>query len=224
MKKLARLAGLLSLAILAFGLMATSSASATGYLLLPVGGTITAVSLPVTFTRGSNLDSCETDNFTATIASVHLIGPFQVHFSGCTAAGKTNSGCPANSVGASGGEVITKTLHAIIGLALPSKTPALLILPSSGEEFVELAQTTNKTTKAVCTVETTVEGNLIGLLSQTIGTRTTRALLNFIPKDPEKIDLPLGGTVISEIVSFGLPAEFKALVHLEYGQESELMP
>jgi hypothetical protein len=224
MKKLARLAGLLSLAILAVGLMAVSSASATGYLLLPVGGTITGLSLPGTLTAGTNAIKCEKDTFEAKIASVHLIGPFAVHFSGCIANGKTNSGCPANSVGASGGEVITTTLHALIGLGLPGNLPTLLILPNASAEFVLLAQSTNKTTKAVCTIETAVEGTVAGLLAQTIGTKTTRALLNFVPGDPEKIDLPLGGTVTPEIKAFGVPGTFETLVHLSYGQESELMP
>jgi hypothetical protein len=224
MKKLARLAGLLSLAILAVGLMAASSASATGYLLLPVGGTVKGVSLPGSLTEGKNKFECEKDTFEAKIASVHLIGPFVVTFSGCTATGATNAGCPANSVGASGGSIITDTLHGLIGLGLPGNLPALLILPTSGTEFVELAQSTNKTTKAVCTIATTAEGAVAGLLAQTIGTPTTRALLNFVPKDPEKIDLPLGGTVTPEIDVFGLPGEFRTLVHLEYGQSSELMP
>jgi hypothetical protein len=224
MKKLARLAGLVSLGILAVGLMATSSASASGYLLLPVGGTITGVSLPVTLKAGSNVYNCGAANFTATIASVHLVGPFGVRFSGCTASGKTNSGCPLNSVGASGGEVITQTLHGLIGLGLPSKTPALLILPTASAEFVLLAQSTSKTTKVVCTVEQGVEGNLVGLLAQAIGTKTTRALLKFVPGDPEKIDLPLGGTVTPELALFGAPGTFETLVHLSYGQETELMP
>jgi hypothetical protein len=224
MKKLARLAGLLSLAILAVGLMAASSASATGYLLLPVNGTVTGTSAAGTLKAGSNAITCEKDEFKATIASVHLVGPFVVTFSGCTAAGKTNAGCPANSVGASSGSIITKTLHALIGLALPSNTPALLVLPTTGTEFLKVAETTNKTTKAVCTVETAVNGNLVGLLAQTVGAKVTSATLNFVNKDPENIDLPLGGKIISEIEAFGVPATFTTVESLTYGQSSELMP
>jgi len=223
MKKLARLAGLLSLGILAVGLMGASSASATGYLLLPVGGTVTGISLPGTLVGGKNTVACEKDEFEAKIASVHLIGPFTVHFTGCTASGEAVSGCSANSVGASGGEVITKTVHALIGLALPSNTPALLILPTSGKVFVELEKSTNKAGET-CTVATSPEGNVVGLLAQTIGTKTTRALLNFSNKDPENIDLPLGGKVKSELEAFGFKAVFTTLVHLSYSESAELMP
>src|ERR1700731_2236482 len=105
MKKLARLAGLLSLAIFAVGLMAASSASATGYLLLPVGATITGVSLPGKLTGGGNTITCQKDNFTATIASVHLIGPFVVHFLECKATNGVKT-CEASSPGAPAGLIL----------------------------------------------------------------------------------------------------------------------
>jgi hypothetical protein len=224
MKKLARLAGLLSLALVAVGLMAASSASATGYLLLPVGGTVTGTSTVGTLKAGTNVVNCTADEFKATIASVHLVGPFVVKFTGCTAGGKTNVGCPANSKGTSGGEILTNTLHALIGLALPSNTPALLVLPTSGHTFLELAESTNKTTKAQCTVATAVSGNVVGLLTQTVGAKVESASLSFVPTDPETIDLPLGGKVVSEIEAFGLPGEFATVESLKYGQSSELMP
>jgi hypothetical protein len=204
--------------------MAASSASATGYLLLPVGGTVTGTSTVTTLKFGSNVINCTTDEFKATIASVHLVGPFPVKFTGCTAAGKTNSGCPANSKGTSGGEILTNTLHALIGLALPSNTPALLLLPGSGGIWFNLAESTNKTTKAVCTVATAAGGNLVGLLAQTVGAKVTSATLTFVPKDPESIDLPLGGKVASEIELFGVPGSFETVESLTYGQSSELMP
>ena len=226
MKTLARLAGLLSLAILAVGLMAASSASATGYLLLPVGGTITGLSLPGTLTFGGNTLSCNKDNFTATISTVHLIGPFQVHFLECVASGATNENCPVSSPGAASGLILTNTLHALIGLGLPGNLPAVLVLPTANGKFFVLTKSTEKEGSEVitCTVETTANGSVAGLLLQTIGTKTTRALLNFKPKDPEKIDLPLGGTATPALELFGLPGTFTTLVHLAYGQESELMP
>jgi hypothetical protein len=223
MKKLTRLPGLLSIAILAVGLIASSSASATGYLLLPVGGIITGVRLPSTFTVGSDVIVCESNHFTLIIASVHLVGPVRAHLVGCTAKGNENSGCPVNSVGASGGSILTEELHGLIGLGLPGNLPAVLILPANNENaFVELAESTNKTGK--CTVATTVEGSVGGLLFQAIGTKTTRALVAFTPKDPEKIDLPLGGTVIPELRLFGTVGKVDEEAHVSYSQESELMP
>jgi hypothetical protein len=225
MKKLARLSGLLSIALPAVGLVASSSASATGYLLLPVGATIAVITLPETFSSGTNIIRCPGGNFTTTIASVHLIGPYRAHLVGCTAEGKENSGCPVNSVGESGGLILTEELHGLIGLGLPGNLPALLILPVNDEEIItELAQSTNKTTKAVCTAATATEGSIGGLLLQTIGTKTTRALLNFVPKDPERIALPLGGTVTPRIQTFGSSGEVSALAHLSYNEEVELMP
>jgi len=227
MKKLVRLAGLLSLAIFAVGLMAASSASATGYLLLPVGGLVLGLSLPGTLKAGSNTITCEHDQFTAEISSVHLIGPFQVHFLGCTAKGSTFSGCPASSVGAASGLILTNTLHALIGLGLPGGLPAILVLPTSGKEFVRLEKSTSK--EGTCTVATAVEGTVGGLLLQTVGLPTEKALLDFVggvPGDPRKIDLPLGGTVEPEIEAFGVEAEFITQVHLLYDapKGGELMP
>jgi hypothetical protein len=226
MKKLARLAGLLSLAIFAVGLIASSSASATGYLLLPVGQLILGLSLPGTLKGGSNTITCEHDEFTAQITSVHLIGPFQVHFLGCKATGSTDSGCPASSLGAASGLILTNTLHALIGLGLPGGLPALLVLPAVGKEFVKLEKSTNK--EGTCTIATAVEGNVLGLLLQTVGKPTEKALLDFVPGDPRTIDLPLGGTVIPEIEAFGVEAAFETQVHLLYdplnGVNNELMP
>jgi len=226
MKKLARLAGLLSLAVFAVGLIASSSASATGYLLLPVGQLILGLSLPATLTAGHNTIICEHDQFTAQITSVHLIGPFQVHFLGCTANGSTLSGCPVSSTGAASGLILTNALHALIGLGLPGGLPALLVLPASGKEFVKLAESTSKTGK--CTVATAVLGNVAGLLLQTVGKPTEKALLDFVPEDPRTIDLPLGGTVTPEIEAFGVEAGFETQVHLLYdplnGVNNEIMP
>jgi hypothetical protein len=207
-------------------LMAASSASATGYLLLPVGAIVTGLSLPGTLAAGGNTISCEKDNFTATIASVHLIGPFAVHFLGCTAASASGSGCPANSTGASGGLILTTTLHALIGLALPGNSPALLVLPASGKKFVTIAKSTEKsgTETVTCAPETAVNGNVAGLLLQTVGLKTTTALLDFVPEDPRKIDLPLGGTITPEIEAFGVEGKFTTQVHLSYNELVELMP
>jgi hypothetical protein len=226
MKKLARLASLLSLAVFVVGLMAASSASAIGYLLLPVGATITAVSLPGTLSAGGNTITCQKDNFTATIASVHLIGPFVVHFLECTATGGSKT-CPLSSPGAASGLILTKTLHALIGLGLPGNRPALLILPATGQQFVTLEESTLKTedgTTEKCTPKSTVNGTLAGLLLQGIGVKTTRALLDFIPGDPKKIDLPLGGNITPELEDFGVEGEFATQVHLSYSPEVELMP
>jgi hypothetical protein len=226
MKKLARLAGFLSLAIFAVGLMAASSASAAGYLLLPVGATVTGTSLPGILSAGGNEIKCEKDNFTATIASVHLIGPFVVHFLECKAIGEKKI-CPVNSSGAAEGLILTNTLHALIGLALPSNSPALLVLPTSGKQFVTINESTLKTeagTTEKCTPKTTVNGTVAGLLLQGIGVKTSRALLDFVPGDPKTIDLPLAGSSAIEIEAFGVEGTFTTQVHLSYSAEAELMP
>ena len=219
MKKLARLAGLLSLAIFALGLMASSSASAIGYLLLPVGGTILGTGLAGILAGGGSEIACSSDTFTAEVATVHLVGPFVVKFAGCSSSSdKGVVKCTAKSTGAAEGEIATTTLHALIGLALPSNTPALLVLPVSGTKFVTVAS--NK-----CTITTTASGNVVGLLLQKVGGgTTTKANLDFVPGDPTKITLPLGGTVVSEIEAFGALATFETQQHLLYDTPGELMP
>jgi len=222
MKTLTRLAGPLALTIFAIGLMASSSASATGYLLLPVGALILGLSLPVTLIAGVNTITCEHDRFTAEIASVHLIGPLRAHLIGCTARGSTNSGCPVSSVGAASGLILTTTLHSLIGLGLPGGLPALLILPASGKELVKLEKSTDK--EGTCTQAAAADGSVAGLLLQTVGTRTTKALFDLVPGDPRQIDLPLGGTVAPEIETFAEEGTVEAQAQLLYDTPVELMP
>jgi len=222
MKTLTRLAGLVRLAILAVGLMASASASATGYLLLPVGALVLALSLPGRLTIGEYTIECSSDRFTTEIASVHLIGPFRGDLNGCTASSRSDSDCPANSVGAASGLISTTTLHALIGLGLPGDSPTLLVLPATGKKLATLAASTNKA--GTCTPESAAVGTVAGLLLQTVGTKTTKALIDFVPNDPQTIDLPLGGTVTPEIEVFAALGALEAQVHLLYDTPAELMP
>lgn len=221
MKNIARLVGFLSFAIFAVGLVASASASASvGYLLLPVGGLVLGLSLPGTLKSPAtgNAITCEHDSFEALIASVHLVGPFQVHFLGCFISNAKKEVCTAKSTSSSTeGLILTNTLHALIGLGLPGGLPAVLFLPTSGKIFVTIASTK-------CNEEGKITGTVAGLLLAPVNQLFQTALLDFRPGDPQSIDLPLGGTVEPEITLFSARAEFETTVHLTFDPWALLMP
>src|ERR1700690_1015197 len=110
--KIARLAGLMLVAILAIGLVAASVASAEPEF-NPVGATLTGTSGTGVLTAGKETVTCAKDTSTsgASKTTATLIGGITVHFLECTGKnGTTGESCPANSEGAPSGLILTKTL------------------------------------------------------------------------------------------------------------------
>jgi len=218
--KVARLAGLMFIAVLAVSLAAASTASAKSYLFTSgsVGATFKGTSLAGVLAEGANKIRCASDTNSGTIANVHLLGPFDITFTGCesTSDGGTEF-CSIHSENVStAGVILTFTVHALLGVVLPSELPGLLVLPTSGKKFVTLS--TNKCTTAL----TTVSGSVAGLLFESqIGHGITESLVNFIPNDITKIDT-LNGLVEPELEAFGLPATLETLEHIEWFREIEV--
>jgi hypothetical protein len=217
-KKIARLAGFVSPAVYAIGLMGSSTALAgSGYLLLPVGGLVLGSGLAGTLKTVLDTLSCARDLFAAKIANVHLIGPFVVDFLGCKVKSRDEITCEAKSPNGGEGLILTRTLHAIIGLSLPASRPALVVLPTSGTALFTLAENE-------CIVGLRFEGIVGGLLLAPVGASTTSALLDFRRGDPEVVDTLLSGVFNLELLAFGSIAEFETQVHLAFQQATEIMP
>jgi hypothetical protein len=172
--KIARLAGLMLIAIFAMSLAAASAASAAAPEFNPTSGvTITGTSgtSKLTANNGTEKVTCGSSQTTGSVVSATLAGGVVVHFLSCTATGTGGTGCTVNSAGQSGGLILTNTLHGILGLILPRSGTGvgLLLLPASGSVFVTLSATT-------CTKETKVTGNLIGEASPIAKKQTTGTL------------------------------------------------
>jgi len=204
--KIARLASLMLVAILAIGLMAASAASAEPEF-NPVGATLTGTSGTGVLTAGKETVTCAKDTSTsgASKTTATLIGGITVHFLECTAKnGTTGVSCPAKSEGAPlSNLILTKTLHGVLGLILPKPETgsgvALLLLPVTGSAFV--------TIEAECTEPkiTTVEGKVAGAVDP-VGTATLKGkLLFFAPSGVQaikEVDLSTGGLVKPSLKAF----------------------
>src|ERR1700726_3640237 len=86
--KVVRLAGLVAVAILAVSLAAASAASAGLYLFTTrnpnsIGALFLALLLSTRLTAGNNLLTCPDGVAVGKVADVHLIGPFDITFTGC---------------------------------------------------------------------------------------------------------------------------------------------
>jgi hypothetical protein len=215
--KVIRLAGLALVAVLAVSLAVASTASAGVYLFSPgsVGAEFKGLSLAGTLKAGPDSISCKDDVNAGTIANVHLIGPFDIKFTGCVSSGSGGSGCAASSVGAAEGEILTKTVHALLGLVLPAVglgLGGLLVLPVSGKQFLSLAANS-------CTPETTITGSVAGLLEDNQGGHLIlEALVLFIPNDIKKIDT-LNGLVEPALTAFSEEASLETVEHLTFSRD-----
>ena len=146
--KIARLAGLMLVAVMALGLVVTSVAAAapefnpsSGVKILGTSGIGKLVA-----NNGTETVTCEKDTSSGEVTSATLAGNILVHFLGCHAVSSTGE-CTVKSEGAPAENlIITTTLHGLLGLVLGGGTSSasdvgLLLLPGSGKRFVTLEGT-----------------------------------------------------------------------------------
>ena len=204
--KIARLAGLMLIAIFAMSLVAASAAMAEPEF-AQTGATISGTSGAgvLSANNGTEKVECASDVSGGTVTSSTLVGNIVVHFLNCTSTGTGGSKCAVNSTGAASGLILTTTLHGILGLILPKPSSgtgvALLLLPISGKRFVTLASNT-------CTPETAVTGDVAGEVTPVKSKQTTGKLI-FKAVHPgsakqaiEEFDPSTGGKVKPELVAF----------------------
>jgi hypothetical protein len=203
--KIARLAGLMLVAVMALSLGVASAAFAEPEF-KPTGGTLTGSSAGNnTLSAGGNTIVCTANTSKGSISSATLAGGVVVTFTGCKSTGTGGSNCTAKSVGAAEGTIATNNLHGVLGLILAKGTGsgvALLLLPTENKKFVTIVS--NK-----CTVETTVTGNVAGEISPVGKSQTTGKLVLQAGTSGESIktvDLSTGGTVSTNLEAFGAAA------------------
>jgi hypothetical protein len=169
--KIARLVGVMLVAVLAMSLVAASASSAAPTF-KPASGSLTAKGGTSVLKGGSDTVTCAKNEAAGAISSASLVGPFTIHFLECTSSttGSTAKCSIKNLNGPAEGLIITSTVHGVLGTVLPSGEAGLLILPTSGKVFVTLE-------KNACTPETKVSGSVAGAVSPTGKSQTTGKLV-----------------------------------------------
>jgi hypothetical protein len=196
--KIARLVGVMLVAVLAMSLVAASVSSAAPTF-KPGSGSLTAKGGTSVLKAGGNTVTCTANEAAGAIASSSLVGPFLIKFTGCTSKGSGGEGCSITNLSGKAGEILTTTVHGVLGTVLTSGAAGLLILPTSGKRFVTLAKNT-------CTPESAVTGSVAGIVSPTNKPQTTGKLVFATvggtgKQEIAKIDTA-GGLAEPELVAF----------------------
>jgi hypothetical protein len=196
------------MAVAAVGLGTASTAVAAGEnpLFTPVTGqSIAGTSGTSILYAGGHLVVCGKGVYTGAISTALLLGNAKAHYLSCVTLETPTSSerCEVNSVGASAGLILSKTLHGILGLILPSKRTGILFLPQSGKVFTELAAN-------AATPETKVTGDIAGEYTP-VGKSQKTATIVFVlsagAASVKDFDLTHGlGLVKPEVVAFAEPA------------------
>jgi len=214
--KIARLAGMTLVVVMALGLVAASAAFAEPEF-HPVGAKFTGVSLGNnTLSAAPNSVVCTANTTSGTISSATLVGGVVVTFTGCKSSGEKESNCTVKSVGAVEGTIVTNTLHGVLGLILPKGTGSgvgLLLLPVEGKKFLVLAS--NK-----CTIETSVTGSVAGEANPIGGGLVLSGTLTFQAgakgESIKDFDLSTGGLVNPELSAFAAIASQETNEDLDF--------
>jgi hypothetical protein len=158
--KIARLVGVLLIAVFALSAVAASTAFAAEpeFKVLPSVKTFKTTSGAGTLKAGSiATTTCAADSSGGEITGMTTVGKVKVTFTGCKISGNSKV-CTAKSVGAKEGEIVTNTLKGSLGTTTTGTDVGLLLEPETTKKFVTLAATS-------CAIETSVEGGIIGEIS-----------------------------------------------------------
>lgn len=204
--KVARLFGLVLVAVFTMGAILSSTASAIPKFKLPItkrGFTASSGTSVLRVPSEKDVITCGSSTSPGTILGDDEID-VKITFSGCSLEEGTNGPCTIKSVGATGAVILTTLLRGLLGLIDEEKGAAgILFEPKSGTEFVTLAATA-----APCkSIETEVAGKVAGLFSPT-GKLQNTAQINLGPtsatgKQQVQLILVLGGLVKPKLTSFG---------------------
>jgi hypothetical protein len=213
--RLTRLLGLVFVAVVAMSCAVVSSAGAFSSNPLfskgSVGATITlgSGSASVLTESGLVIGCKENHVVSGTVSNELLIGDAVIRYLGCEyTKGEVESGCPANSTGATGGLISLTTLHAILGLLLPQNTTGILFLPVASKVFTTFAAAEKGGKK--CAPEGQLAGNVAAEVEPVgVAGGSVNATIKVISKEIQDIDLTHGlGLVKAKVTFFGEGSAF----------------
>jgi hypothetical protein len=224
--KIARLAGLTFVAVLALGLVVASAAFA-GPQFNPTSGVTLSGTGGAGLLQGNNKTEkvlCSANTASGVISSATLAGGVVVKFTGCESTGPTKANCSVSSktAGGAAGQVTTETLHGVLGTILPSGKAGLLLLPSAAGSKKFLTLLANK-----CTIEAQITGNIAGEI-EPLGHSQSTGKLIFTTKaagtEQEVMDFDpsTGGLVLTELVAFGTTATEETTESLKFSPNLEV--
>jgi hypothetical protein len=212
----ARLAGLLLVAVVAmsFSSVSSSLAFSPNPLFRPASGqSANGTSGVSVFTFAGNTITCEKSSATGAITSSLLVGKVFVHYLGCSSRKGAELPCTVKSRGATeAGLILTKELHGILGLLLPSGQTGILFLPIVAPTFVELEEGEKGTGTQKCTFGSKVTGDVAGEISP-VGVSQQTEKITFPAVALKSIDLTHG--LGRRIVELEILSEAGALEQVE---------
>jgi hypothetical protein len=179
----------------------------------PVGGLFTGTggASLLQWKNGTEDVHCGANTISGTVSSATLAGGVVVKFTECTSTGPTKAGCSV-------GTITTTTLHGILGTALPSPRAGLLLLPATGKIWFTLLENG-------CTVESSMVGNVAGLIEPTRISQTTGKLIFNVVGGRQEVadfDPTTGGLVTPGLTLFGSSASLAATESLTYSVALEV--
>jgi hypothetical protein len=224
--KQVRLVGILLVGCLAMGLVTASMALASAPEFTPTGQTFTASGGTAKLAAAgaeSEIICSTTTSSTGKVSSATLAGGFVIEFTGCTDSRNGGSTfCTTKSPGAAEGQIITNTLHGILGVILEPPGTAdgvgLLLLPGSGSSFVTIE-------KNSCGTETTVTGSVAGEVLPIGKSQKTGKLVFGVSGGKQKIkdiDLSGGPLVKPALTAFTATATEEAEAEITFSATTEV--
>jgi hypothetical protein len=219
---IARLAWIVLAAVVVLGLAAVAAASAMEPLFNEGGVSITGDSHLTVLIAGANTIDCRESQLTGSITTIQLIEKEVVHYLGCTSTGAGGADCPVRSIGAAEGLILFNTVHGILGLILPNDKIGILLSTVS----VSGANLLTTLAKNACTEETTISGNVAGLIGP-VGISTVKGNILFNPRfnSQSVLDIDLSEKfelVKPQLLVFGTSAILTQLQLLTYSRAVEV--
>jgi hypothetical protein len=225
--KLARLFGVMLIAVLALSAVCVSAASADPeFKVLPSSPNFTSSGGLAVLRSTTTIVDCKTTLNTGTITGMDSVGNVFVTFHGCEGfnAGVLCGAISSTNETEGSGLIRTNTLRGLLGLVDPGKGAGLLLEPAAGKVFVTFRKSTGCETP-----ETAVEGSIAGTATPTAKLVSTQTL-TFEPSTPKtgtkqtiKEILVLSGLVKPKLTSFGAVESSEEVIDtVTYASEVEV--